>query len=357
MLSKRGGSPPTPIEPPPQRADARPRSGCSTASAIALLFAILCGGLLVETRQLRTRERALLRELSARAAPAAPCPETVVVAAATREAPVKKFSAVAVLCCFEAPEWMQRRYSAVVANALTVLPASAAVQVFHKAEAEGYARAVRVNPGLAKLRSDFPARLVFTAFPADAFAKVTKRSDLVLSRFLWTSAAADVVLFHGTGGAFCSNSAVSLNDFLGRPNAFVDGEGLLLVRRSDALGAIDAELAARKDGLAYVSGAHGPTGWLAKRVKAAGVADAADGAKRTFAAGADAPAGVVPFAITGTLARMATADRGALLERCPEAKLAFPPLHEPGCFGATSSLDADRCVASLCVASPKPGGC
>ena len=66
----------------------------------------------------------------------------------------------------------------------------------------------------------------------------------------------------------------------------------------------------------------------------------------------------MPFAVTGTLGRVADAEaRKALIELCPEAKLIFPSLSEPGCFGAKSALDRDRCVNSLCVVSPKASGC
>ena len=65
----------------------------------------------------------------------------------------------------------------------------------------------------------------------------------------------------------------------------------------------------------------------------------------------------VPFSVVSTLRFLSTVDRTLLLEQCPEAKVLFPALHDPSCFGAPSALNKDRCYASLCVSHPKAGGC
>ena len=109
----------------------------------------------------------------------------------------------------------------------------------------------------------------------------------------------------------------------------------------------------------FVSGQHGPTGWLHHRLTKAGVPDAPKDVRARFASGArhDGDVGV-PFSITGTLAAVESSEqRKALIEQCPEVKLIFPALSEPGCFGAPSTLDKDRCVNSLCVVAPKASGC
>mmetsp|Transcript_3995 Transcript_3995/g.5083 ORF Transcript_3995/g.5083 Transcript_3995/m.5083 type:complete len:117 (+) Transcript_3995:84-434(+) len=66
---------------------------------------------------------------------------------------------------------------------------------------------------------------------------------------------------------------------------------------------------------------------------------------------------VFPLAISGTLAEFSPEARKAAIEKCPEIKMVFPSLDNPACFGASSTLDKEACIASLCVSSPKQGGC
>ena len=102
----------------------------------------------------------------------------------------------------------------------------------------------------------------------------------------------------------------------------------------------DAILAQQSDETEFVTGQHGPTGWLAHKLRKNGVQDAHDSVKATFAAGATHDPSVgLPFAVTGTLSKLDTTDRVDVIEACPEVKLIFPSLSEPGCFGAKSTLD------------------
>jgi hypothetical protein len=54
-----------------------------------------------------------------------------------------------------------------------------------------------------------------------------------------------------------------------------------------------------------------------------------------------------PLAAQGTLNSVSDYDRIKYLEFCPEMKLFFPVLHNPGCFGADP--DPVKCFAYLCM--------
>lgn len=396
QLSKRAtaAAPPSDDVAAPQDDSNKKQRPLACSTLAALLLALCCALLIIDGRQRRldgaalearfaavagdhaelearcsaaAGERAALeaRLAASEAAAAARSPAAAAAPAARRddredadedEGP-PRITTAAVMCCFDGPAWMQRRYGAVLVNALGVLPETVAVQVYHKTD-ESFDRALEINPSVATLRRRHPRRLVFTAFP-DALKKTKKRADLVLSLFFWERAVADRILFFGTGGGFCGNSPHAFDDFA--PLRYVNGDNLMLVRRGDALREVRAAIDAQDDSLSplFVAGQHGPTGWLHHRLSRAGVADAPPDVKRTFAAGADHDAAAgVPFAVTGTLSRVADAEaRKALIELCPEVKLIFPSLSEPGCFGAKRALDRDRCVNSLCVVSPEASGC
>lgn len=272
------------------------------------------------------------------------------VAKALATAPAQTYNASAFFCCFDGPAWMQKRYTAVLGNALSALPIGVKVQVFHRGDG-AWARGRSLNPGIDRLQAIHNNRLSFHELPLRI--KKKKRSDILLSFDVWNTLVAETVLVFGSGGAFCANALVHFEDFTSF--ALIDGDGLLLVRRSAALDVIKHKSGSSE--CRCIEGKHGPTHYLASQLTSGGVLDAPKRVKAHFAAAGATADDALPFAVAGTLAGMDTAARSDLIERCPEAKLIFPSLSEPGCFGAPSSLDKDRCVAALCVSDPRPGGC
>jgi hypothetical protein len=62
-----------------------------------------------------------------------------------------------------------------------------------------------------------------------------------------------------------------------------------------------------------------------------------------------------PFSVSDTLPGISLESRAHLIDLCPEMKILFPSLHEPGCFGA--SLQREKCAASICALNPKKDSC
>ena len=240
---------------------------------------------------------------------------------------------VAAMCCFDGPAWLQRRFATVVANVRSTIPEDWKVQIFHKNDA-AYRRGMALNPGLAR------QPVVWTALTTTR----TKRADVILSIELWQRLVSDTVLFFSPGGAFCANGP-ALATFLSEPVVAAENGGLLLVRRPLVLALLRSH-----DG--FVPDKHNPLNWIATNLKGQ------SSQKDLFAAGDRYNTSLgVPFAIVSTLARLPSSDRNALLEQCPEAKVLFPALHDPSCFGPPSALDSTTCFASLCVSHPKASGC
>ena len=61
------------------------------------------------------------------------------------------------------------------------------------------------------------------------------------------------------------------------------------------------------------------------------------------------------FAVSGTLPQVSLQERQDMIEACPEMRIFFPSLHEPGCFGA--ELQREACAASICALNPKKHSC
>lgn len=62
-----------------------------------------------------------------------------------------------------------------------------------------------------------------------------------------------------------------------------------------------------------------------------------------------------PFSVSDTLPGVKLDIRAQIIDLCPEMKILFPSLHEPGCFGA--SLQREKCAASICALDPKRMSC
>ena len=125
-----------------------------------------------------------------------------------------------------------------------------------------------------------------------------------------------------------------------------------------ARSAVDDGGRPKASGASGASGARDRAAARAARDRAATSGRAAGGSARGAKPAAEARnVSALPLAITSTLAGAARESREALIEACPEVKMIFPALSEPGCFGAPSALDRDACYESLCVTNPRDAGC
>jgi hypothetical protein len=57
------------------------------------------------------------------------------------------------------------------------------------------------------------------------------------------------------------------------------------------------------------------------------------------------------FSGSGTLAGLSDKDQDAFFHYCPEIKILFSSLHNPGCFGA--NLKREECAARICAMNPE----
>ena len=60
----------------------------------------------------------------------------------------------------------------------------------------------------------------------------------------------------------------------------------------------------------------------------------------------------------GTLPSVTFEERDKFMKLCPEMKIFYPSLHDPGCFGAQP--DGERCKKTICALknrSERRGGC
>lgn len=147
-----------------------------------------------------------------------------------------------------------------------------------------------------------------------------------------------------------------------------------LLRRKHVLSWLDtafrddrnaAFLAKTPDGQEYFKNIHGPIPYLVGNVrKLSGIRVAPQHVLDTFVLTSKNDTFVeamtndqLPWAISGTLGQLSAAARKNAIERCPEIKMVFPSLDNPACFGASSAIDREACIASLCVSNPKSGGC
>ena len=245
---------------------------------------------------------------------------------------------------------MQKRYTVMLGNALNALPPSVKVQVFHRGDSS-WERGLHLNPGVERLKQTHGSRLAFHELPLRI--RKAKRSDVLLSYDLWNTLDAEIVLAFGSGGAFCANALVHFEDFASFE--LIDGDGLLLTRKSAVLDVIRHK--AGSSNCRCIEGKHGPTRYLASQLTSGGALDAPRKVKEHFAA--SSADGRRRVALRGR--RHAARDgRGQAVRShraVPGGEGDLPSLHEPGCFGAPSSSDKDRCVAALCVSNPRPSGC
>jgi hypothetical protein len=241
-----------------------------------------------------------------------------------------------------------------VMNMYNGLPPNFKIQIFHKGSTQAL-KGLDRNPGLRRLINR--GEVVVTELK-DQWRK-RSRSELFLSEHFWTSVLADRVLFFGQGGALCHNSPFALGNFTKDFDVVASPDGgFSLMRRPQVLDWLRSRLVDSDKG--YLEKIHGPLPYLIGGLrKHPGVEFAPASVVNNFVLNPldNTTAEIIPWAISGTLAEGTAERRKAAIESCPEIKMIFPSLDHPGCFGASNTLDPTACIQSLCVSSPKQGGC
>ncbi len=188
--------------------------------------------------------------------------------------------------------------------------------------------------------------------------KKRTRSEIYLSTYFWGEAiSAPRVLMFGHGGVLCHNSPHTLDEFLSFDVCSSHDGGFVLFKREAVLSWLRGALA---PGHFFLQKIHGPIPYLLGQIrKLSGIRVAPQTVVDRFSQNPrnNTATEAIPWSISGTLPELGAVARRAAIEQCPEIKMVFPALDSPACFGASSTLDKDACVASLCVSSPKPGGC
>ena len=292
---------------------------------------------------------------------------------------------VAATLLFRAPHWFHLRYTAMIQNALVNLPPLWKIQVVYHGDFF-HQTVLAWHPTIRSWYEQGHDRIVFTPIPNDLqqllqqqFGRL-KPKHITSSRWFWEALLAEQVLLFTGNGAFCSNHfdpSVSLDlatvDYLGTPwtqhyGHGGDGSTHSFRRRSVMLRILDhatqhqltlgTKTAEHLWTLQVVdhmnrhshkdnSSSAGPPVRLATPAQThvwGGVTNLTTNSNHHDKKG---QLQHIPRIVSGTLAHLKWADRETLLQHCPEAKLVFPSLHEPACFGAHPN--PDTCQASICA--------
>lgn len=286
---------------------------------------------------------------------------------------------VAVTIMLRAPKWFHRRYTLMMHNVLSNLPSNWKVQVFVNV-AWLEKDVLPLHPGMKLLlqknsttlhantdTSTAPTaaaladRIIWTPLPSH-MARF-KPKQLFKSKWLWESVVAENVLMFGGNGALCANSQYSMErfvkyDYVGAPWFQMDGVG----------GDGSTHSFRHRSAMLSILSQHPPEDnpqdmdrpdyqyFLRHMLGTAGTYKVADPAT-TMAFGGFVNNDEAPFLVSGTLPNLNWTVRENVLSTCPEIKMIFPSMHEPGCFGAHPN--PAKCKASICALQDKipPSGC
>jgi len=141
---------------------------------------------------------------------------------------VKKYAGAAVFLNLHQPTWFQRRYSMMIQNVDSNLPADWVIQIFWTGEGQSKA-GIDINwGGLHRLVES--GRMVLTTIPKDVFAQKRKKFELMVEPWIWENMLSDTVFLFGGTSVICSNSPYSITnftqwDYIGSPWSFKKGIG------------------------------------------------------------------------------------------------------------------------------------
>lgn len=284
-------------------------------------------------------------------------------------ATTKTYQGVAVTMMLHSPTWYQRRYSLMIQNTVSTLPADWVVQIFYTAKGQSQA-GLDINPGINRFIKS--GEVILTLLPKHL--EKIKKYQLMFEPWTWRNMLADKVLLFGGGSVICSNSLYTINDFIqydyiGAPWRHyngVGGDGQISLRNRLHM------LAAIHYALEKVDIADHKTAWKSwgqedhfyvttllemATLKRIDSLIASKAATYQFAAIGSYVNDTV-FAASGTIPEADYQSRDLFLSYCPEAKIHYPSMHDPNCFGA--SPHGEECAKTVCALRPKTmrkGGC
>lgn len=274
-----------------------------------------------------------------------------------------KIGGVAVYFFFNSPKWFQRRYTFIIENALNNIPRDWVVQVFLTDQMNTLS-AFEINPGLFKHIES--GRLVLTLIPKAVYGKAPRKVLLLSHRWIWENMLAEKI-FLILGGVVCSNSQFSLKNFLhfdyiGAPidkHSF-GGDGDFSIRsRSLMLKAFDHNAV---NGVTLENSPDFNINHLLKDMKTkdpeyftyniATFEDSTNFATSQSYANTtvlikETTTPFIPWGAISTIPNLSNENREYFLLFCPELKVIFPSLHNPGCFGANPN--PTTCSESICA--------
>ena len=276
---------------------------------------------------------------------------------------------VAVMLLFRAPRWFHLRYTFILQNALANIPQDWHLQLFVNQDWVQQSQLLNYHPFLQEIllnRTAADPRIIVTDLPARLSQRQVKPKEILVDPWFWESIMADHVFLLSGNGVFCSNTMyrdlwdtmANHLDYCGTPSkqiAYGTGETHSYRNKQAMLRVLEY---ARKHNLTlqgdkdYVFATR-----IMKQMKNVPfrlptqehVRQLGD-TTSIISNGTNIPHSI-PVVVSGTQAKLSLEERDQLLNYCPEAKVIFPSLHEPACFGAHP--DPVRCRQSICALRDK----
>lgn len=280
---------------------------------------------------------------------------------------------VAVFLSLHAPAWFQHRYTMMVQNVINNIPDNWKVQIFYVRDgASKYG--LDISPGIK--RHVESGKVVLTVIDREVFKTKRKKFELMVEPWIWEHMLADTVLTFGGTSVICSNSPLSVAnftrfDYIGAPwhsHKGVGGDGSISIRnRTTMLAVIKYELDKIEDETmrktAYKSWGQEDQFFVSRllQMQKEGIKVSLASKEQTMIfGGSNDIFNNDVWAVSGTLPGITWQERHNFISACPEMKMHWIALHEPACFGATSSINSTICAATICALRPqkeRKGGC
>jgi hypothetical protein len=260
-----------------------------------------------------------------------------------------------------------------VQNVVNNIPEDWVVQIFWTADGQSKS-GIDINIGGLQRFID-SGKVILTAIPKTILATKKKKYELMLEPWIWENMLSDRLLLFGGTSTICSNSPYNFSyfsqwDYIGSPWDFkggVGGDGAISLRnRKMMVAAMNYALEKvsdpEKKAVAYKSWGQEDQFFVSRllEMNKKGLINAKLAPREEtlkFSAINSALNNDV-LTVSGTLPTVPYDDRQKFLNYCPEIKMFYPAMHDPGCFGAEP--DSEKCAASICALRPKAqrrGGC
>jgi hypothetical protein len=111
------------------------------------------------------------------------------------------YAGVSATLFLDAPQWFQRRYTAMISNILMNTPRDWAVQIFYSPKGQSQI-GLDINPGLVRLTQMYNDRLLLTPIPNELIKKfgTGRKMKYWADAWIWKNMVADRVFVFGGNG-------------------------------------------------------------------------------------------------------------------------------------------------------------